>query len=48
MEHRIYPLVIRWIAEGRLQYRNHQVYFDSLVLTRPLQFTAELANHRET
>jgi phosphoribosylglycinamide formyltransferase-1 len=48
MEHQIYPLVIRWIAEARLQYRNHQVYFDAQVLTHPLQFTPELSDHTAT
>ena len=41
-EHQIYPLVIRWIAESRIQYRNNLVYFDSQLLTQPIPFTAEL------
>ena len=35
-EHYIYPLAIRWIAEGRIEYRNGQVYFDDHPLLKPL------------
>lgn len=35
-EHRLYPRVIRWFAEGRLQLRDHQVVFDGTALAAPL------------
>lgn len=37
-EHRIYPEVIRWFAEGRLQLRDQQVWLDGKPLAQPLQF----------
>jgi phosphoribosylglycinamide formyltransferase-1 len=37
-EHRIYPEVIRWFAEGRLQLRDQQVWLDGQPLAQPLQF----------
>lgn len=37
-EHVIYPLVVNWIAEGRLQHRDAGLLFDSLPLKTPLQF----------
>jgi phosphoribosylglycinamide formyltransferase-1 len=40
-EHCIYPLAIRWIAEGRLEFRNNQVYLDNQLLAKPVQLTAE-------
>ncbi len=39
-EHLIFPLVIRWIAEGRLQWREERAYFDGKELTTPIQYTA--------
>ncbi len=35
-EHIIYPLVIRWFAEGRLKYDRDQVFFDGEALESPL------------
>jgi len=35
-EHRLYPRVIRWFAEGRLRLRGKQVEFDGKLLTAPL------------
>lgn len=35
-EHRLYPRVIRWFAEGRLQLRHEQVHFDGKPLDAPL------------
>ena len=35
-EHRLYPRVIRWFAEGRLRLRDHQAVFDGAPLTAPL------------
>ena len=40
-EHRLYPLVMRWFAEGRLVLREQQVCFDDLPLARPILFTGE-------
>lgn len=37
-EHRIYPLVIRWIAEGRLTSRDGTPYFDGRPLSKPLDY----------
>lgn len=34
-EHRIYPLAVRWFAEGRLQLRDHRAWLDG----RPLPAT---------
>ncbi len=35
-EHRLYPLAIRWFAEGRLRLEGEQVWFDGEPLTEPL------------
>lgn len=35
-EHRIYPLAIGLITEGRLRYDNHKLFLDDKLLTRPL------------
>jgi phosphoribosylglycinamide formyltransferase-1 len=40
-EHHIYPMAVRWFAESRLQYRNHQVYLDNQLLLQPVQYLAE-------
>lgn len=34
-EHRIYPLAIRWFAEGRLKLQNNQVFLDGEPLAVP-------------
>ncbi len=34
-EHRIYPLVIRWFAQGRIKLLNDQVLLDDQVLSAP-------------
>lgn len=34
-EHRIYPLVIRWFAQGRIKLLNDQVLFDDQALLAP-------------
>ena len=36
-EHRIYPLAVKWFAEGRLALKDHQVLFDGKPLEKPLQ-----------
>jgi phosphoribosylglycinamide formyltransferase 1 len=39
MEHRIYPLAIRWFAEGRLRKDGSRVLFDGRPIGAPLEFT---------
>jgi phosphoribosylglycinamide formyltransferase 1 len=39
LEHRIYPLAVRWFCEGRLRYDSGQAWLDGQPLTRPVQFT---------
>lgn len=39
-EHRLYPRVIRWFAEGRLRLHDHQPMFDGAALTAPLSEAA--------
>lgn len=34
LEHKLYPQVIEWIAKGRVQLREHQVYFDNKPITK--------------
>ena len=36
-EHRLYPLAIRWFAEGRLRLEGDRVWFDGEALAEPLQ-----------
>lgn len=36
-EHRLYPLAIRWFAEGRLRLDGERVWFDGKPLAEPLQ-----------
>ncbi|MDG4595625.1 MAG: phosphoribosylglycinamide formyltransferase [Candidatus Contendobacter sp.] len=36
-EHRLYPLAIRWFAEGRLRQDGERVWFDGKPLVEPLQ-----------
>lgn len=43
-EHRIYPLVLRWIAEGRLTHSDDGVLFDGSPLNTPLDY-ADFAPH---
>lgn len=39
-EHRLYPLVIRWFAEGRLSLDNSHVLYDGKALQSPRQLEA--------
>lgn len=39
-EHVIYPLAVRWFAEGRLQMKDNRVLLDGLPLAHPPVFTA--------
>lgn len=34
-EHRIYPIAIRWIAEGRLRWKDGELFFDGDLLKQP-------------
>ena len=36
-EHRLYPLAIRWLAEGRVRWQDDQLLFDGRPLQQPLQ-----------
>ncbi len=36
-EHVLYPLVIRWFAEGRLRLEDHRIIFDGRPLTAPIR-----------
>ena len=36
IEHVVYPEVIKWFAEGRLGYENHQAYMDGEILKDPI------------
>ena len=38
-EHRLYPVVLRWFAEGRLDWNNGQVLLDGQLLASPKQLT---------
>ena len=40
-EHRLYPLAIRWFAQGRLRLEGAQVWFEGKPLLEPLQLTAD-------
>jgi phosphoribosylglycinamide formyltransferase-1 len=45
-EHVIYPLAIRWHAQGRLALRDGKVYLDGRALSRPIQLEEILAAER--
>ena len=38
LEHRIYPLAVRWYCEGRLHYRDGLAWLDGAVLANPIQY----------
>ena len=38
-EHRLYPLAIRWLAEGRVRWQDDQLLFDDQPMQQPLQFS---------
>jgi phosphoribosylglycinamide formyltransferase 1 len=38
LEHRIYPLAVRWFCEDRLHYDEGQAWLDGQVLREPVQF----------
>ncbi len=43
-EHRLYPLVVRWFAQGRLTFDGHTPYLDGHALTQPILDPPELAH----
>jgi phosphoribosylglycinamide formyltransferase 1 len=38
LEHRIYPLAVRWFCTGRLRYADDQAWLDGKVLSRPVLY----------
>jgi len=40
-EHQIYPLAIRWFAEGRLRLQGNQVWLDEQALSEPVVYDAD-------
>ncbi len=41
LEHRIYPLAVRWFCEGRLRYEGGRAWLDGRALDGPVQFTGD-------
>ncbi|MEM9172897.1 MAG: phosphoribosylglycinamide formyltransferase [Pseudomonadota bacterium] len=41
LEHRIYPMAVRWLAEGRLAFLDGQVVLDEQPLATPVLVTAD-------
>jgi len=39
LEHRIYPLAVRWFCEDRLRFEAGQAWLDGKALSEPVQFT---------
>lgn len=39
LEHRIYPLAVRWFCEGRLRFDDGHAWMDGRELREPVQFT---------
>ena len=48
VEHRLYPLVIRWFAEGRLRMAGETVMFDGQPLQQPLDMEETEDGRRRT
>jgi phosphoribosylglycinamide formyltransferase-1 len=40
VEHRLYPVAVRWLAAGRLQYRDGSAMLDGHALAEPVQLEA--------
>jgi phosphoribosylglycinamide formyltransferase-1 len=38
LEHRIYPLAVRWFCTGRLRYAEGRAWLDSKVLSNPVLY----------
>jgi phosphoribosylglycinamide formyltransferase 1 len=41
LEHRIYPLAVRWFCEGRLRCEDSRAWLDGRALDEPVQFTGD-------
>jgi phosphoribosylglycinamide formyltransferase-1 len=41
LEHRIYPLAVRWFCEGRLRFEGGRAWLDGRALDEPVQFTGD-------
>ena len=41
LEHRIYPLAVRWFCEGRLRCEDGRAWLDGRALNEPVQFTSD-------
>jgi phosphoribosylglycinamide formyltransferase 1 len=41
LEHRIYPLAVRWFCEGRLRCEDGRAWLDGKALNEPVQFTGD-------
>jgi phosphoribosylglycinamide formyltransferase-1 len=41
LEHRIYPLAVRWFCEGRLRCENGRAWLDDRALNEPVHFTGD-------
>jgi phosphoribosylglycinamide formyltransferase-1 len=41
LEHRIYPLAVRWFCEGRLRCEGSRAWLDGRALNEPVQFTGD-------
>jgi phosphoribosylglycinamide formyltransferase-1 len=39
LEHRVYPLAVRWFCEGRLRYEAGHAWLDGRMMGGPVQFT---------
>ena len=44
LEHRIYPLAVRWFCEGRLRYAAGAAWLDGQILGAPVQFDSRLGD----
>ena len=42
LEHRIYPLAVRWYCTGRLRYREGRAWLDGEPLSAPVQYDGEV------
>ena len=40
LEHRIYPMAVRWFCTGRLRYRSGRALLDGEILAAPVQYDA--------
>jgi len=45
VEHQIYPLAIRWIAESRLQWKQDGIYFNNQLRKNPVIFRLDITQN---